>query len=69
MIQCLLPLLFSGKTRNFKKYPVSNEGDILTHPKLSHDDGLVHIEELHSYLYQEGESKPAEKIDVKICEQ
>ncbi|GBN02631.1 hypothetical protein AVEN_235076-1 [Araneus ventricosus] len=55
----------SEETRNFEECPGSDEENLVTHQKLSHDDALVHTEALLNYLEQEDESTPAEKNDIE----
>lgn len=54
------------KQTNFKKCPENNEDNFITHPKVSHDDLLVHIEALLNYLEQDDERKSVEKYRRKI---
>ncbi|GBO37478.1 hypothetical protein AVEN_198792-1 [Araneus ventricosus] len=49
----------SEETRNFEEFPESDEGNLVTHQKLSHGEALVHTEVLLNYLEQEDESTPA----------
>ncbi|GBN83349.1 hypothetical protein AVEN_9731-1, partial [Araneus ventricosus] len=55
----------SEETRNFGEYPESDEGNLVTHQKLSHGDALVHTKALLNYLEQEDESTPAEKMVLR----
>ncbi|GBM93625.1 hypothetical protein AVEN_56959-1 [Araneus ventricosus] len=55
----------SEGTRNFGECPESDEENLVTHQKLSHDDALVHTEALLNYLEQEDESTTAEKNDIE----
>lgn len=53
----------SEETRNEESE--SDQECLLTHPKLSHGDALVHTEALLNYLEQENESTPAEKMMLR----
>ncbi|GBM40133.1 hypothetical protein AVEN_25970-1 [Araneus ventricosus] len=53
--------------RNFEEYPESDEENLVTHQKLSHDDALVHTEALLNYLEQEDESTPTEKMILRMA--
>ncbi|GBN23075.1 hypothetical protein AVEN_267847-1, partial [Araneus ventricosus] len=55
----------SEETRNFEKCPEIDEENLVTHQKLNHGESLVHTEALLSYLEQEDESTPAEKIILR----
>ncbi|GBN19267.1 hypothetical protein AVEN_235188-1 [Araneus ventricosus] len=55
----------SEETRNFEKCPESDEENLVTHKKLNHGESLVHTEALLSYLEQEDESTPAEKMILR----
>lgn len=55
----------SEEAKNFEKYSESDGENLLTHPKLSHYNALVHTEALHNYFKQEDESTSAQGIMVR----
>lgn len=53
------------KTRNFNKFPESDDKKNLTHPKLSYGNALEHNEALLNFLNKKDESTSIEKFMLR----